>query len=303
MKKRILSMIMVSILVLSFAACQKTSEPASNDTSDTLTSAPDSTTKTPESTDDAQGSTDAAADPSLQYILDKGEFILGLDDSFPPMGFTDDKGDIIGFDIDLAKAVCEKLGVELKCQPIDWETKEQELNTKNIDCIWNGLSVTPDRLENMTMSKPYLTNNISLVVTSTSDITSMADMAGKKLGIQGGSSAEEVLNDSANTAFRDSLAEVLPFEKYDTALMDMETGNSDAVLMDTIVANYMITSLGKSYKVLNETLLADAYAIGFRKGDQSLCDAVDNALTELKAEGKIEEIATKWFGGDITTIE
>ncbi len=289
MKRRMLSLMMVSILVLSFAACGKRTETISSniDTADKGT----------------QDSTPTSDDQSLQYILDKGEFILGLDDSFPPMGFTDDKGDIIGFDIDLAKAVCDKLGVKLKCQPIDWETKEQELNTKNIDCIWNGLSVTPERQKNMTMSKPYLTNNISLVVTNASNIASMADMSGKKLAVQGGSSAEEALNDSANTAFRDSLAEVLPFEKYDTALMDMETGNSDAVLMDTVMANYMITSLGKDYKVLSETLLADAYAVGFRKGDQALCDAVDKALSELKAEGKIEEIATNWFGEDITTIE
>ena len=288
MKKRLVSLMMVSILVLGLAACGKVTEPAGDATEQNTTTAP---------------TTSPSGDQSLQYILDKGEFILGLDDSFPPMGFTDDQGNIIGFDIDLAKAVCEKLGVELKCQPIDWETKEQELNTKNIDCIWNGLSVTPERQKNMTMSKPYLTNNISLVVVNSSSIASMADMAGKKLAIQGGSSAEEALNDSTNTTFRDSLAEVLPFEKYDTALMDMETGNSDAVLMDTVMANYMITSLGKDYKVLDETLLADAYAIGFRKGDQALCDAVDQALSELKAEGKIEEIAKTWFGGDITTIE
>lgn len=284
MKKRLLSLIMVSVLVLSFAACGKASQQAGEGTAK----------------DAAATQTD---DQSLQYILDKGELILGLDDSFPPMGFRDDNGEIIGFDIDLAKAVCEKLGVKLKLQPIDWEAKEQELNTKNIDCIWNGMSVTPDRQKNMTLSKPYLTNNISLVVKSDSTIASMADMAGKKLAIQGGSSAEEALNDSANDAFRNSLAEVLPFEKYDTALMDMETGNSDAVLMDTVMANYMIRSLGKDFKVLDETLLADAYAIGFRKGDQALCDAVDKALSELKAEGKIDEIATKWFGGDITTIE
>lgn len=284
MKRRMISLIMISTLVLSLAACKKVSEPTGNDSAQNATAAP-------------------SEDQSLQYISDKGELILGLDDSFPPMGFTDDKGDIIGFDIDLAMAVCEKLGVKLKCQPIDWETKEQELKTKNIDCIWNGLSVTPERQKNMTMSKPYLTNNISLVVASSSSIASMADMAGKKLAIQGGSSAEEALDDSTNATFKASLAEVSPFEKYDTALMDMETGNSDAVLMDTVMANYMITSLGKDYKVLDETLLADAYAIGFRKGDQALCDAVDKALSELKAEGKIDEIATKWFGEDITTIE
>jgi polar amino acid transport system substrate-binding protein len=219
------------------------------------------------------------------------------------MGFRDDADNIVGFDVDLAKAVCEKLGVELVLQPIEWDAKEQELNTKNIDCIWNGFSVTPDRLENLTMTEPYLLNNISLVVVQGSAVTTMADMAGKKLAVQSGSSAEETLNNDDNKAFRESLGLVNPFGDYVTALMDLETGNSDAVLMDSVVANYMINDAGKDFVVLDETLLADEYAIGFRKGEEALCDAFENALKELKADGTVEEIATKWFGSDITLIK
>ncbi len=268
-KKRWISLLLMSLMILSLTACQK----------------------------------DTGEDNSLQYIKDNGKFVMGLDDTFAPMGFTDDNGDIIGFDVDLAKAVCEKLGVELVLQPIKWEAKEQELATKNIDCIWNGLSLTPERKENMTMSKPYMTNDISLVVKSDSAIATMADMAGLKLAVQGGSSAEEALNDETNKAFRESLGKINPFDKYDTALMDMETGNSDAVLMDTVMANYMITSLGKDYKVLAESLLPDEYAIGFRKGDVALCEAVEKALNELKADKTVEQISIKWFGTDITTIQ
>jgi polar amino acid transport system substrate-binding protein len=271
MKKRLFSLLMVSLMVLSLAACKNT-----------------------ESGDE---------DNSLKYIKDNGKLILGLDDSFPPMGFRDDADNIVGFDIDLATAVSEKLGVELELQPIEWDAKEQELNTKNIDCIWNGLSVTPERQENMTMSKPYLLNNISLVVAKGSDIASMADMAGKRLALQSGSSAEETLNSEDNKAFKDTLSQVNPFSDYVTALLDLETGNSDAVLLDSVVANYMITELDKDFVVLDETLLEDQYAIGFRKGEKALCDAVENALKELKAEGTIEKIASKWFGSDITTIE
>ncbi|MDF2544316.1 MAG: hypothetical protein K0S47_4034 [Herbinix sp.] len=242
-------------------------------------------------------------DNSLQYIKDKGTLVMGLDDSFPPMGFRDDADNIVGFDIDLAKAVCEKLGVELETQPIEWEAKEQELNTKNIDCIWNGFSVTPERLENLTMTKPYMENNISLVVTNSSDIVTFADMAGKNLAVQSGSSAEEALNDEANKDFKDSIGNVNGFGDYVTALMDLETGNSDAVLMDSVVANYMITDLGKDFKVLDETLVADEYAIGFRKGENALSDAVWNALKELKEDGTIAKISTEWFGSDITIIE
>ncbi|MDF2945284.1 MAG: hypothetical protein K0S01_4142, partial [Herbinix sp.] len=283
MKKRLISLLMVSLMVLSLAACQNGN---------------------------------SGEDNSLKYIEDNGKFILGLDDSFPPMGFRDDADNIVGFDVDLAKAVCEKLGVELVLQPIEWDAKEQELNTKNIDCIWNGFSVTPDRLdiwngfsvtpdrlENLTMTEPYLLNNISLVVVQGSDVTTMADMAGKKLAVQSGSSAEETLNNDDNKAFKESLGLVNPFGDYVTALMDLETGNSDAVLMDSVVANYMINDAGKDFVVLDETLLADEYAIGFRKGEEALCDAVENALKELKADGTVEEIATKWFGSDITLIK
>lgn len=270
MKKSLISIIMITILMVSLVGCQKES---------------------------------SSGDNSLKYITDKGTFVLGLDDSFPPMGFRDDNDNIVGFDIDLAAAVCEKLGVELELQPIEWDAKEQELSTKNIDCIWNGLSVTPDREENLTLSESYMSNNISLVVVKDGAIASMDDMAGKKLAVQSGSSAEETLNADENKDFKDSLGQVNPFGDYATALMDLETGNSDAVLMDSIVADYMITSAGKDYKVLDDTLLEDKYAIGFRKGEEALCKAVEDALKELKAEGKIAEISTKWFGSDVTTIK
>jgi len=270
MKKRLFSLLMVTLMVVSLGACSKS---------------------------------DSGKDNSLKYVQDNGKLILGLDDTFAPMGFRDDADNIVGFDIDLATAVCEKLGVELVCQPIEWDAKEQELSTKNIDCIWNGFSLTPERKENLTMSDTYMLNNISLVVTKDSTIKTMADMAGKNLALQSGSSAEETLNNADNVDFKASLAQVNPFSDYITALMDLETGNSDAVLMDSVVANYMITDVGKDFVVLDETLLADEYSIGFRKGDVALCTAVEKALSELKADGTVEEISTKWFGSDITTIK
>jgi polar amino acid transport system substrate-binding protein len=219
------------------------------------------------------------------------------------MGFRDDDNNIVGFDIDLAQAVCDKLGWELVLQPIKWEAKEQELATKNIDCIWNGFSITPDRLNNLTMSEPYMENKIALVVKKDSDIKSQADMAGKKIAVQGGSSAAEALDMDENKVFKDSLGEVNEFADYVTALMDMETGSSDAVLMDSVVADYMITEAGKDFAVLNDSLVSEQYAVGFRKGDEALCKAVEDALKELKADGTVAEISTKWFGSDITTIQ
>lgn len=274
MLKRIIAALLISVMMFSLAACGKDSR-----------------------------DTSAEQDKSLQYIKDNGKFIVGLDDSFPPMGFRDENNEIVGFDIDLAKAVCEKLGVELVLQPIDWDAKEQELATKNIDCIWNGLSLTPNNQKNMTTTKSYMTNKISLVVKNDSPIGKLEDMAGKSLALQSGSAAEETLDSEDNKDFKDSLSQINPFADYSTAMLDMESGHSDAVLMDSVVANYMINDLGKDYKVLDDTLLEDKYVIGFRKGDQALADAVWNALKELKTEGKIEEISNNWFGFDITTID
>jgi len=288
MKKRIFSLLLVLVMVLGLVACgtKESKEVAGNADSQK---------------DNAEVADSTTEDNSLQYILDKGKFILGLDDAFPPMGFRDDADNIVGFDIDLAQAVCDKLGVELVLQPIQWDAKEQELSTKNIDCIWNGFSITEDRLANLTMSTPYMENSISLVVNNDSTIASMDDMKDKKMAIQSGSSAEEALD--AASDFKATLGEVNGFDDYVTALMDLETGNSDAVLMDSVVASYMITEGGKDFKVLSDALVADEYAVGFRKDELALCAAVEGALKDLKADGTIKTLSTKWFGSDITTIK
>ena len=138
--------------------------------------------------------TTETADGSLQNILDKKTFILGLDDSFPPMGFRNEDNDIVGFDIDVARAVCEKLGVELVVQPIAWDSKELELSSGNIDCIWNGMSITPEREESMAMTFAYLNNQMVFYTKTGAGIAATADLAGKKVAVQNGSYAEELLN-------------------------------------------------------------------------------------------------------------
>lgn len=285
MKKKIVTLLLMALLTISLVACGKKEEDKEV------------------SKQGADNNTEVI-DNSWEYVKNNGKLILGLDDSFPPMGFRDDSDTIVGFDIDLAKAVCEKLGVDLELQSIEWASKEQELQTKNIDCIWNGFSITDDRLANLTMSIPYMENSISMVVVNGSDIKTKADMAGKRMAVQGGSSAEESLNADENKDFKDSLGEINgSFKDYVTALMDLETSNSDAVLMDSVVANYMINDAGKDFIVLDDNLVAEEYAIGFRKGEEGLANAVNEALRDLKADGTVGKIAEKWFGSDITIIK
>ena len=242
-----------------------------------------------------------ATDSSLTDILMHQKLVLGLDPTFAPMGYTEEDGSIVGFDIDVAAEVCARLGVELVCQPIAWEAKELELNNKNIDCIWNGMSISPDRMASMLISTPYMRNAMILVVRTDSGIETKADLAGKKLGVQGGSTAEEALDEDAE--FKASLGEVLFFDYNSEALMDLRQGGLDAVLMDLVVAEYYITTEQAELVCLEETLMPEEYGIGFRKNDQALHDAVDEILFDMNDDGTLAAISVTWFGTDLTTVQ
>lgn len=182
----------------------------------------------------------AADDNSLQYIKDKGNMIVGLDDSFPPMGFRDEKGEIVGFDIDLAKAVGEKLGVEVIFQPIDWNAKELELSQKRIDMIWNGMTITDERIETMCFGKPYIANRQVVITSADSGIADLKGLAGKKVGVQRGSSAVEAINSKPEIA--KTFGEIVEFDQNLNAFLDLKSGRVDAVVMDIIVGRYIITT-------------------------------------------------------------
>jgi polar amino acid transport system substrate-binding protein len=246
------------------------------------------------------GCSTSQKDNSWENVKKKGEFVLGLDDSFPPMGFRDENGEIVGFDIDIAKEVCSRLGINLKLQPINWDAKEQELNTKNIDCIWNGLTITPEREQALLFSKPYMNNRQVLVVRADSGFTSLNDFAGKKLGLQAGSSAKDALNGSEQ--FKAGLAEIVEFDENMTALMDLEQGGLDVVLMDEIVARFYIQQKSKNYTVLDEALASEEYGIAFRKKDQKLMEKFQETLDAMAEDGKLAAISNQWFGEDITVL-
>ncbi len=246
---------------------------------------------------DAGDTAAAAEDNSLKNVLDSGKLILGLDATFKPMGFTDEQDNIVGFDIDLAEEVCKRMGVELVKQPVDWDTKEQDLNAGKIDCIWNGMSVNAERAEIMNLSEPYMKNDMIFVVKTDSDIASQADLDGKNVAVQSGSTAQEILADSG--------LNIVPVELATNVecLQQLDLDLADAVFMDSVVANYEITTTGKAYTVLPDGLAPEEYAIGFRKNDQALRDEVQKILSEMKADGTVAEISTKWFGSDVTTIK
>jgi len=225
--------------------------------------------------------------------------IVGVDNGFPPMGFLNDKNELVGFDIDVAKATFAKLGMQVEFLAIDWSAKEQELNTKKVDCLWNGYTITDERKEKVNFTDPYMKNAQVIVVKKDSGIASLKDMAGKKLALQSGSSAADALDAAAD--LKASLGKVNEFGDNMKAFMDLESGMSDAVLLDQVVADYYIKTNNKDWVILDEKLAQEEYGIGFRK-DDALRDKVNNTLKELAADGTLAKISTEWFGSDVTII-
>ncbi|MDR2135812.1 MAG: amino acid ABC transporter substrate-binding protein [Treponema sp.] len=250
----------------------------------------------------AAGRRDGAAggDSSLDSVLAKKKLILGLDDSFPPMGYRNENNEIVGYDVDLAKEAARRIGVELVLQPIDWNAKEQELNTGEIDCIWNGFTITEERKQNLLFSPPYLKNAQVIVVTGNSPVNSLADLAGKTVGTQMGSSSIGAIDDAPQ--FKASLKEVVEYKDFLTALMDLDVGGVDAVVIDLVVANDNINRSGKNFRILTETLGEEEFGIGFRKNDRALADKVWATLLEMAGDGTVARIATRWLGADISII-
>lgn len=239
----------------------------------------------------------ASQDSSLNYIKEKGVFVLGLDDSFPPMGFRDKKGQIVGFDIDLAKEVCKRMGVELKLQPIDWNAKILDLNSKGIDVIWNGLTITEERKGKIEFSKPYIANRQIVIVKAGSGIDTKADLAGKTVGVQLGSSADDAIKSDAKTA--KSIGEIVKFEDNVQALMDLSIGRLDAVVVDEILGRYYISKKEGVYAVATDYFAEEEYGIGFRKGEKAFASEVDRILDEMIKDGAAASISKKWFGEDV----
>ena len=187
-------------------------------------------------------STAPADDKSLEAIKTKGKFVVGLDDSYPPMGFRNDKNEIVGFDIDLAKEVAKRMGVDVEFQPIDWDSKELELNSGKIDLIWNGMTITSERVENMFFAKPYIANAQIIIVPASSGITQKAQLEGKVVGLQKGSSSLEALT---NDPVGQKVKEIVEYPDNVSAYMDLQAGRIDVFVVDSVVGRYVIAQNAK----------------------------------------------------------
>lgn len=243
-----------------------------------------------------------AEDDGLAKVVAKGTLVMGFDEAYPPMGFVNEDSEHVGFDIDLAKEVCKRMGVELVLQPISWDAKELELSGGNIDCIWSGLTITEERRAQMTFTMPYLANEQIMVVMADSSIARQADTAGKVLGTQAGSASVDVLE--ANPEFKDSLAEIALSDDFVAALMDLRLGGIDVLLIDSVVGNYYIAQQDdpSAFAVLPEVLQAEEYGIALRKGEQTLADAINQQLIAIQEDGTLDTIRAGWFANDVTTV-
>ena len=217
------------------------------------------------------------------------------------MGYRDKDNKIVGFDVDLAKETCKRMGIKAKFQPVSWESKDQELSSKNIDCIWNGFGITPEREKVLTFTEPYMSNPQIFVVLADSGIKTEADLKGKVVAAQSGSTAYATIDKDTN--LKDSFKEFIGVEDNVKALMDLEVGGSDAVAMDTVVARYYMTKDPGKYSIIEDTTILDEeMGVGFRKGDNALCKKVEDTLKEMQKDGTLAKISKKWFGEDLTTI-
>ena len=225
------------------------------------------------------------------------KIVVGLDDNFPPMGFRDEKNELVGFDIDMAREASKRMGIEAEFKPIDWSAKEAELSGKRVDALWNGLTITEERKAKIGFTAPYMENHQIIVVAAKSAINNKADMSGKVVGAQEGSSAVDAVK--KDDAVFKSFKEFKTFGDNVTALMDLSAGRLEAVVVDEVVGRYYVAKKPDEYRVLEENFGTEEYGVGVRKDDTELLEKLNKAMGEMKADGTAAKIATQWFGKDI----
>ena len=225
---------------------------------------------------------------------DSKTLTVGFDAEYPPFGYMDESGEYVGFDLDVAQKVCDNLGWELVKKPINWDSKDMELNSGTIDCIWNGFTIN-GREDDYTWSDPYINNEQVIVVAKDSGIEKLADLKGKNVVVQAASAALDALNNDDNKDLKDSFASLTENPDYNTAFMNIDSGAADAVAVDIGVANYQLSQRGKDkYVILDEPIQNEQYGIGFKKGNDELKDLVWDEVKKLDESGEVDKLADKY---------
>lgn len=242
---------------------------------------------------------------SVQAGIEDKTLIVGFDAEYPPYGYMDENGEYTGFDLELAQAVCDLEGWELEKKPISWDSKDQELDAGSIDCIWNGFTMN-GREDDYTFSMPYVDNSQVIVVAEDSGIEALTDLAGKTVGVQAASAALDLLQseeEGGQKELADTFAALNQFADYNTAFTELQAGALDALAIDVGVANYQLKSRGEGFKILDETLNTEQYAVGFKKGNDELCEIINTDLQKLTDDGTVAELAEKYDIADMVTLE
>ena len=242
---------------------------------------------------------------NVQAGIEDKTLVVGFDAEYPPYGYMDENGEYTGFDLELAQAVCDLEGWELEKKPISWDSKDQELESGSIDCIWNGFTMN-GREDDYTFSVPYVDNSQVIVVAEDSGIETLEDLAGKIVGVQAASAALELLQneeEGGQKELADTFGSLNEFADYNTAFTELQAGALDALAIDVGVANYQLKSRGEGFVMLDETLNTEQYAIGFKKGNDELCEIVNADLQKLTDDGTVAELAEKYDIADMVTLE
>ena len=280
MIKKFAAMLLTGVMAISLAACGGSSG---------ATTSTDSAAAEPAAEETAAAEAPAATDEDT-------EFVVGFDAEYPPYGYLDEAtGDYTGFDLELAEELCKRRGWTLKKQPINWDNKDAEIDSGTIDCIWNGMTCsTPERVNAYTWSKPYVNNSIVVAVLAESDIKTPADLAGKTVIVQSNSSAEDALKSDELAELAGSFADLQRNASYNTCFTDMKSGAVDAVAVDIGVARYQMRNNPDAFRILEEPISTEQYAIAFKLGNEALRDKVQETYDEMLADGTVMKIAEKY---------
>ncbi|RRG18038.1 amino acid ABC transporter substrate-binding protein [Weissella viridescens] len=237
---------------------------------------------------------------SWHTLQQRKTVVIGIDDTYVPMGFRDKKGHLVGYDVELARAAFKRMGLKPKFQTIDWSMNQTELATGHIDVIWNGYTINAERKKKVAFSKPYHSDRLVLLTKKDAPIKQAADMINKNLAVQSGSSGYDSLNQQPQYLKKYLNRKVIQYDTYDKAINDLQVGRVDAVLIDRDYANYYLTheKLKTPLRTVQTGFPQDEYGVGFRKEDKVLRERVNRELTELKQNGTEAKLARKYFGTD-----